>query len=673
MHKSLWNSLLFPAALCAAGLLTACSDDEGEGGIIFVTRNTSAAFGSTGKVAMSERWFVFQADEFTTGAAGSDLNGDGDAVDSVAVLVDMAAQLETSLGVSVDEMAILGSAGSARVYLIVSEVKDGFDWSGDAALDDVVLLSVAASGATKAGLTRLADVDGASAKTMLVTTDRVWFVEQPAVSNPLLVGESAINFIDLAFPTTPTRVAHAIAVPAGADLIDVLAEPSLIAADSEVVFFTMDENLEAPAGSVTPGVNLNGNAAGTADADTTDGFVLGVINAALPTDLAISLGYAVPSDTTPVRAAATTADDRLIAFLVSEAAQGPTNFNNSLSPDLPASGWLPSQCGTEDTDATDNVLHWVAYQAFVTSPVTARPTNTGLAGKLRALVMVGASDNFVGTISGEIGAGCDLNFDGDAVDDVFRWAPAGPGNPFFIAPAGLLAVEKVPGGVSGVSDLGERFVAVISESENGADFDGDILTDPGFETENLVAWVDPSVGTTAAWTFDHSPSGGNQPAGTDWMTERPQRDRLLVSFQEAPLGLSINTGGDDDKLDSAPSFAHFASTDNLDFPGPPVATDIGNAGIVLANEFGFYRVDEAADNRDWNTDTDKTDFVLFRTTVSNLQGSSFLGVLNDLPIPAVFNSGTIGAAFVSNEAMAGTDFNNDGDMTDLVLRWFRIG
>jgi hypothetical protein len=33
----------------------------------------------------------------------------------------------------------------------------------------------------------------------------------------------------------------------------------------------------------------------------------------------------------------------------------------------------------------------------------------------------------------------------------------------------------------------------------------------------------------------------------------------------------------------------------------------------------------------------------------------------------------VGAAFIADEAMADIDLNGDGDKSDLVLRWMRIG
>lgn len=673
MKPNTLKHLLTSAALAAAGVVSGCSESGG-GGIIFVTRNTSAAFGISGKVFVSERWIVFQADEFTTGPGGTDLNSDGDVTDSVATLVDMGAISETNLGVAVEAFAILGSASTAQVYLVVDESKDGKDWSGDGPLDDLVLLHVPASGASFAGLTWLCDLDPGSAQPLIASGDRVWFVEEPAAGDPLLVGETAINWIDLAAPTTRTRALHAITVPGtSTDLLEALQDPSLVAVDGGLLFFTMDETEESAVIGGMTGVNLNEGVAGVADADTTDGYVLGVLEAAAASPVARSFGYAVPDDDVPVRALTLLSTDTLIAFLVNEADQGGTNLNDSGAIDLPPS-WLPLQCAmVDDADTLDDVLHYVTYQAFLADTLAGRPKNTGLAGHDRVLALEQTAGLFVATLVDEADTDCDLNADGDSTDEIFRWAPVGGGTAYFTAAAGLLAIEDVAGGLCGVTDFDQRFMAVISESDNDADFNGQSSGDLGFEDQDLVAWLDPGA-PSPMWVFDHNPANaGVQAAGADWLDERPQRDYVLATFLESVVGVSLNPSGDDDILDSLATLGRFDSPTDLDFPGPPVASMPGNAGIVIANGFAFFRVDEADDDRDWNGDGDKFDSLLFRTNPATLQNTNALAVLNDLPRAAVEAGGTIGVAFVASEPMAGIDFNGDGDSADYVLRWFRIG
>ena len=673
------SSFPFPAtlgaALLAAALGAACTEG-GSDGIIFESRNTTVSAASTSLVRVSERWLLFQADENTTGDGGSFLNDDDDKLDLVAFVVDMASRKETNLRLAVDDFAILGTGTVAQLFAVVSEAQDGQDWDGDQVEDDVVLLRVPAGSAGVAKPALVATLAGPDAR-LVVSGQRLYFVEDESAGADLLAGESAINVIELDGQSQvvgPERVLHAIADPVSGDLlVDVLAEPDLVGADGGLLFFTMDETIEVPAGGSEPGVNLNGGLVKLEDTDLLDEHVLGVLDTTDPAGLALGLSLCVASDSVPVRAidtGTTQAPDKLVAFLVSEAGQGEINLNVTGAPDLPG-GWSPTQCTTPDADTTDTVLFSLEWEAWLSDP-TARARNTGLAGKDRVLALENGSKRFVATLSSEVDAGCDLNGDTDSEDKVFRYAPVGSGTAFVTSAQALLAIEDVAGGVQGVTDLSERFVAVISEADNQEDFDDDGDTD-----HDLVAWLNPGAvtnSTAAPWVFDHSPNPGIQAAGCDWMAERPQRDRLDLTYQEAVHGAPINTGGDSDELDSIPSFARFDPIDDLDFPGPPVAGRAKNAGIALTdNDIGLYRVDENADSRDWNGDGDKEDMVLFRTTVSTLQNSNFLGVLNDLPRPAAEVGGKNGAAYLADEAMAGADFNADGDKEDLVVRWFRIG
>ena len=160
-----------------------------------------------------------------------------------------------------------------------------------------------------------------------------------------------------------------------------------------------------------------------------------------------------------------------------------------------------------------------------------------------------------------------------------------------------------------------------------------------------IGWIVPGYNGIAqiglACRHPRKPGANVQAAGASWIAERAARDRFLVSFQESVFGGSINTGGDADLLDSSPTFPRFdpADVNDLDFPGPAVAVNAANPGIEMANNVGFYRVDEAADNRDWNGDNVKNDQVLFRTSLSN-NFSKFVGVLNNLPGSSIAGGST---------------------------------
>ena len=271
-----------------------------------------------------------------------------------------------------------------------------------------------------------------------------------------------------------------------------------------------------------------------------------------------------------------------------------------------------------------------------------------------------------------------MNGDTDATDNVFRWTqivantlPILPLN----TPANIHALFDVPGGTHGVAELGNLFVIEVSENADNLDINGDTL-----KTFNLIGWLSPST-TAQAWDFTHG-SANNTFVGASWMAEQRDRAQLDVAFEERVGGVSINNvppsnPGDSDTLDSVPTFASFGgSPAHMVFPGVAIAVQANNAGILVARGTGFYRVDEAADNRDWNGDTDKSDFVLWRTSLS--QGTSaFMATLNSLNRPAIeFNvdEQPFGAAFLTDETMqgaGGTDINGDGTK-HLIVQYFKF-
>jgi hypothetical protein len=232
---------------------------------------------------------------------------------------------------------------------------------------------------------------------------------------------------------------------------------------------------------------------------------------------------------------------------------------------------------------------------------------------------------------------------------------------------GLVALDDTPGGTHGATELSGRWIVVIDEAADERNWDAQAAD------HDVVGWLDPLDGNAASWTTDHSPSGGVQPAGASCLEELVGVARVAVGFQEAVLGLPINAR-DGDLLDSIPVFARFDPADDLDFPGPAIAVDADNAGVVVANGTALFRVDEAADNFDWNDDGDKTDRVLFRSDVASSGATFFIGTLNNLTRPAVVADPlNVGAAFLADEAAAGADLNLDGDQNDFVVRFLRVG
>lgn len=646
-------------------LLPACIK-EGEGTFLYQVRNTSVSVSANTQLQIRERWLVFLADELTTGQGGTDFNGDTFFDDQVPVVVNMATRTEVVLPVSAREVAILG----AHVFLVVDEAQDRRDWSGDGDTlnpDELVLLRTPALGATFATLTFVKKLSrvGSGPRMVVTRNGGLYFMEDDSGA-ALVAPETSINLVRIASgaPTTPLRLLND-------DALNVL-RPQLAGEENGMVFAVLDETAEARV--------LNG------DGNVDDAFVLALINSEDATPRVKSTAQAMASLSAPVRALKVSTSDFVVAFLVDEAAQELGSLNNYANT---ANGnftnWRPSHCAQNDTDSTDQVLHFVRYGAwFAGSQV---PINVGFAGTDRVLIVRTALRTYVASVVPESDDGnCvtnGLNNDGDTTDRVLRWIattdPLGS-NGVYISATGLVALANAAGGTRGVTDLNGRFIAVVDEAADERSYDGSA-------TDNtLVGWLNPDSGNSAAWTFDHGTPAGIQATGTRWMGEQPDRLRVGVAFQEALFGASINAARDADTLDSVPTFSRFdpGNASDLDFPGPAVAADDDNAGIVIVAGIALYRVDENADNFDWNGDGDKNDFVLFRTNVSSISDSFAVSTLNSLSTPAAFvgigvgqGDDAVGVAFLADESMisAGNsrDLNGDGDFNDFVVRWMRVG
>lgn len=653
--SSLSLSKLAPMAFA---LFAACADQGGDTTLFFEPVSTKQAVTASAIIDVQERWLTYLASELETGAGGTDYNADGDVNDQIAFLINMVGRTTAGLQTAAKDVALI----SGQLFLVVDEAEDEVDWNNDGdgltmTWDDLVLLHVACAGASTANLNYVATLEsgfagGSTARRMLAADTRLYFIDDPATLAG--VNDTTLNYVATSAPTTPVRVLNAD----GANTLS----PSLLTLEEDLLFLTLDENLE--------GRNLNG------DSDTTDAFVLALVDANVAAPLVREVGLAARDANVPVRALKRATSDWIVAYLVDEQAQGAVSRNAWLTDASLPDSLLPGHCvgSAIDGDATDQVLGYLEYASWVGGGAK---VNTGLAGHRRALATKNGSAYFVATICPEAGEGnCNLNSlndDDDFVDDVLRWirveTPLGNSG-IYGDSDGLVAVADVAGGTRGVTDLAGRWIVVVDEDADNRDHDGMPAVD-----NDVIGWIDPLDGNSALFTFDHGSGTGFQPAGTAWMSERESRDRALIAFQEKVANLALNSS-DTDKLDSAPSFARFdpLDLDDLDFPGPAIAVADDNAGIVIQNGFAFYRVDEAADNRNWNGDSDKLDFVLFRSELANLGNTNFVATLSDLDRPAVVSdSGNIGAAFIALESSVNVDFNADGDTNDFVLRWMRIG
>jgi hypothetical protein len=660
------------AALLVLGTatLTGCSGGGGTSSGAGVVASTIHATGPGSPVAIADRWLAYLADEATTGGVGgTDLNGNAILPnnESVAVVVDVTTETTRVVPVQADDIALISTVGAGtHLFTVTDEAEDmTIDWNGGGFTDTVLLHSHLESAS---GPTFVATLDPAGPCLLVQVGERLYFKDVPPA--PLVAPETSIAYVDAALaPTTLMRV--------NSFLLANTLEPTLIGQDEGLIFMTLDEAVE--------GRDLNND---TVNGD--DGFVLALLDGTDVNGEIFEVPFALQDSGGPVRAIDVGVNDWLVGFFVDEAATLPSfamGLNDPNTSGLHPTNWQPVQCTIDDTDAVDEVLHYLQFDGFTTTPANSPVINTGLvnSGAVDMDRLLGLWDGgviaYLATVSAEADAGCDLNGDGPAMDDhVLRWVRvdlpvtlASQALPYTSA-AEISAIEPVPGGPDGALAFANRFITVISEAKDSRQHDGDPADD------DLVAWLDPFA-LVPTWVFDHSnpPTPPINAAGTGWMGSRPEGDVFGVAFPESFVGADVN--GDGDMLDSLPSWASFSpGNTELDFPGVPAATDADNAGIDIAAGVAFYRVDEAADGRDWNGDNDFIDKVLFRTTAATGLNSFYIASLLDQPGPAIFRppfgSGLeYAVAFLANEAIdgpGGVDFNNDGDFTDIVLRYVRL-
>ncbi len=631
------TALLFSLSACSSG-----SDSDSS----FVIRTANESVAASTQIAISGRNVAFLAAEATTGPGGTDFNTDGDKDDSIAVVLNVTSDSETVLNVATNRLAWIGS----ELYLVVDEATDEVDWSNDADPTDIVLLHWNAT--APAVIDFVDELSSTGLQMVAIGANLFYTTGDPTPAGAL---QSNLNVISSAAPLVTTMIPTQ-------DLADDLS-PRIVFEDEGLIFLALDETVE--------GRDLN------ADTDPTDTAVLALLDGTGVLGVIRNVELALSSDQGPFRARVSGTLDWDVGFLVSEDAQGTTNFNDFTKPAAGLSpSWQAPQCLTdEDGDTNDSILFFLEFAAWNTNPVTSPPRNTGLVGKDKIAI----ANGFIATISQESHEGtCDLNGDNDTNDDVVRWTQIVPGlDPILPlnAVANIRALFDVPGGTHGLAELGTRFVIVVSEADELEDING-----AGGQTLNLVAWLLPST-VANPWDFTHS----NTPTfvGTGWLNEQPDRSRLGVALEERVNGVNINShipavpGEDVDTIDSVPTFPSFTSNTVLGFPGVAIASDSDNAGIVVAGGFGFYRVSEAEDARDWNSDGDENDFVLWRTSLSQ-SVSTYMGSHNSLSRLSIFvnpKENPAGGAYIATEnqeGVGGLDLNGDGDANDLVLRYFEF-
>ncbi len=597
------------------------------------------------QMVTSGKWLVYLASEANLTATGQDLNGDGDVIDAVAVRVDTYSDKRTLLDTAVQSMVMV----KGTLFLVVLESSDGRDWNADGDQADRVLTYAIPSASEPV---YLADLDVSSATVLVGVQDSAFFVGADA---PSVTGQTNLFASHVAssgaVPDAPTFLATSVVADGDGVSVGIVGE------SAGVLFLAMDETLDG---------DLNG------DLDGADSSVLALLDASQGGTNIVGTGLALGVN--PPFAAGASGSDTIVAFAVNESAQG-VNLNN---PALFSLSWPPPACtALGDVDTDDDVLHWLLMTDYLAGGAI---RNTGLVATPGERLYV-HSKGYVACASLEadegLGAGCDLNGDGDTSDRIFRWVtasnPAAPALPV-TDPSYLMAlVTTVPGAngdsTGGVLPLGGLWTLLVDEAADGRDHDGDPGTD-----NNLLAAKDPSlVGQT--WNFDH---GSGVPIGATWMAaDSGSTARVLVAIEESVLGVDQN--GDGDLLDSLPTFPKVLSGSALSFPGLAMGVASDNAGIVMAGGVGYFRLSEAEEGgTDFNGDGDSNDFILTRVGVTNSEPLVRMATLNSLDASAVQFDHLAAPKFgvmIFQETMQGAggkDINSDGDATDYVPRYFRI-
>ena len=632
-----WLPGLILTGLC----LSACTvEDDNTNN--FVTRTLSQSVAAASPVAVTDQYLAFPASEATTGAGGTDFNGDGDFIDGVMTVLNLGTDVVVQTGAALDPGA--GAEGMAWVngvlFFVVSEAADDTDWNSDADTADDVLVY------WHAGETMATFYDTLADTAIYEVGGELLYVADTAP-----VGLRDSNLYAAAVPTADSapsaaRMVLTSFVDPGGDGISV----SLHGTSNGVAWMSLSE--------VTEAGNMNG------DGDALDTRILALFGTGSGGEIQV-VPQTLRTDSSTVEVL-TDGADRMVAFFVDEITMG-ANLND---PTLFAAAWKPGQCvGEEDADTLDEVLHWLNLTDFTADPVANAATNTGLVGG-NQIYSLGAQWLAVITDEGDEGT-CDLNGDGDTNDEVLRWVET-TAAPLPVTDATkIIALDtNVAGGSGGVITLnGDLWIAVVDEGADGRDHDGDAGTDKEF-----LGVLDPNLPGTG-WNFDQ---GSTTFIQVSWMAPDPSvATRFLAAIRESSTGIDRNNDGD--TTDSIPTFPiEGGNPRELNFPGVSVAIERNNAGMTTRGNFGYYRISESDQRFDYNLDGDETDNILQRVDLTGGSQAISMGVLHNLARDAVMvGRGNNPKAIVwmapeVQEGAAGTDLNGDGDALDQVLRYARI-
>ena len=305
--------------------LCACTtDDDEKTPLSFVMRNASHSVAATTPMISDGSFMAYLASESTTGPGGTDLNGDSDVLDSVAVVVNSSTNSTRVTSTAARRIEFV----NGTLLLEVLESADGRDWNGDLDMTDVVLLSYVF---TDLRPTFLAELSTTADPAVAKAGDRLFYVTPTA---PVAEFDTNLAFAQVssrgAVPDAPVAIISNID-----DLMDDGVSVSLGTAVGDILVLLMDETVEG---------ELNG------DGDALDTRVMGALDAGALAPLLVNLALTSSSDTAV--AAVERGSDWLVTMLVDESGQG-INLND---PALFSAAWVPLACaGRADTDMLDNV------------------------------------------------------------------------------------------------------------------------------------------------------------------------------------------------------------------------------------------------------------------------------------------------------------------------------
>ncbi|QDU85480.1 hypothetical protein Pla163_26110 [Planctomycetes bacterium Pla163] len=608
-----------------------------------------------GPMGQQGNWVVFTVDEAAAnfGSLNDDPDlpptaADNDTADEIAVAVRLNDGVEFATGVTPREFVAIGN----DIYFSVDEAA-GADWNGDMTFERVLVRFNPGEPAANF-VTVLSDHGGPD---LARAGGRTWFVQDSTPMND----ETNLAYVDNGAPNTPTIVM--------AESMEGPLVVTLLGQQDDLLLCALDE---------TDNADQNG------DADTDDDFVLCLVDADADVPVLVKTGLALPSLDVPFAVERTATDGWRVAFFVSETDQAGASLNEAAN-FAATPMWNPAQCtGGDDTDATDDVLHVLDFEAGAITMGSV--VNTGISGvAVPAENRVFLDGDIAACLSDEAGFGaCDYDGVGGATDTMLRWVDVTDLNTAGLTTAQMLPVEtSLPGGGRGAVLVGGRLVVASTTTIT-------VATIP--VTEPFLFWVDPTAGTPA-WSddfYDPDAGGTSAPisAAVDWMGDRARQSRVGIGLLEQSVQINLNRGcldvdkdgvvgdGNFDLVDAVASWIFFnPSSGRMIAAGVGWAVEGGNSGLIVAGNQAMFRVSEAEDGFDWNADGSIDDMVLFRTFVGSCSPTN-MGTLNDLPgTEAAMTSGTAGAFYLVDEdaiGVSGLDINDNGTVGGYAVRHFRF-